>query len=194
MNLEELLEYLDLDDGSEFEYFEAMADLVESEDYIDSDAVYGLFEKADMTVVEELLNDYFEDILDGLPDDSGEIFALLHQIKLSLTGLAAAAGEEEELRRFTDEFCRFRDWYSHGSEVRMMPEDGGEELYETVRDAITASRVESLGGEKYRYDFENALDYELDSYTVPFADLAAAGDDDGGTIVFSPDDGEPGDE
>ena len=92
MNLEELLEYLDLDDGSEFEYFEAMADLVESEDYIDSDAVYGLFEKADMTVVEELLNDYFEDILDGLPDDSGEIFALLHQIKLSLTGLAAACG------------------------------------------------------------------------------------------------------
>ena len=38
------------------------------------------------------------------------------------------------------------------------------------------------------------LDYELDSYTVPFADLAAAGDDDEGTIVFSPDDGEPGDE
>ena len=45
MNLEELLEYLDLDDGSEFEYFEAMADLVESEDYIDSDAVYGLLRK-----------------------------------------------------------------------------------------------------------------------------------------------------
>lgn len=41
-------------------------------------------------------------------------------------------------------------------------------LYHTVRDAITASRVEKLSGEKYRYDFENALDYQLDSYIMPF--------------------------
>ena len=100
--------------------------------------------------------------------------------------------DDEDLRRFVDEFCRFRNWYSHESEVRLIPEDG-ESLYHTVRDAITASRVEKLGGEKYRYDFENALDYQLDSYIMPFSDLASAGDDDQGTIVFSPEDGEPGD-
>ena len=34
MNYEELIEYLDLEDGSELEYFEAMADMIESEEYI----------------------------------------------------------------------------------------------------------------------------------------------------------------
>ena len=42
-----------------------------------------------------------------------------------------------------------------------------------LRDAITASRLEKLGGEQYRYDFESPLDYPTDSYTMSFADLVA---------------------
>ena len=80
-----------------------------------------------------------------------------------------------------------------GTGIPRTPDGGGAPLYHSVRDAITASRVEKLGGEKYSYDFENALDYELDSYTVPFSDLAQAEDENDGTIVFSPEDGEPGD-
>ena len=195
MDYDELLEYLDLEDGREFEYFEAMADLVESEEYIDIEAIYALMQQADKTVLEELLNDYFEDILDGLPEDSGEIYSLLHQIKLSLTGLAAAVEDEGDLRRFTEEFYRFHNWYSHESEVMLTSADSdGQTVYATVRDAITASRIERLGGEKYSYDFEPALDYELDSYIVPMADIAAAEDENDGTIVFSPEDGEPGDD
>ena len=193
MNYEELIEYLDLEDGSELEYFEAMADMIESEEYIEMEAMYRLFEEADKTMIEELLNDYFEDILDGLPDNSGEIFSLLHQIKLSLTGLITGAEDDSDLRRFTDEFHKFRNWYSQDSEVELTPDCGGAPLYHSVRDAITASRVEKLGGEKYSYDFENALDYQLDSYTVPFSDLAQAEDENEGTIVLSPEDGEPGD-
>ena len=192
MNYEELLEYLDLADGSEFEYFEAMADMIESEEYIEQEAMYRLFDEADNTMIEELLNDFFEDILDGMPEDSGEIFSLLHQIKLSLTGLIAAAEDDSDMRRFTDEFHKFRNWYSEDSEVEMSPEDGGAPVYTCVRDAVTAYRVEKLGGDKYRYNFENALNYELDSYTVPFSDLAKAEDENDGTIVFSPDDGESG--
>lgn len=194
MNYEELLEYLDLDDGSQLEYFEAMADMIESEEYIELEALYQLFQQADNTMVEELLNDYFEDILEGLPENSGEIFSLLHQIKMSLTGMMANVEDESDLRRFTDEFHKFRNWYSHESEVELDPEDGGVPLYNTVRDAITASRIEKLGGEKYRYDFEGALDYQLDSYTVAFSDLAKAEDENDGTIIFSPEEGEPGDE
>ena len=42
-------------------------------------------------------------------------------------------------------------------------------------------------------NFENALDYELDSYTMSFADLMAAEDDyNDGTIVFDKDDEEYG--
>ena len=81
MDFYELLEYLDLEDAAEFEYFEAIADLIESEEYIEQEAMYQLFDGADNTMIEELLQDYFEDILDGLPENSGEIFSLLHQIK-----------------------------------------------------------------------------------------------------------------
>lgn len=195
MDYYELLEYLELEDAGEFEYFEAMADLLESEEYIDIDALYQLFEGADNTMTGELLEDYFEDILEGLPEDSQEIYSLLHQVKISLEGLISHAEDEEDIRRFADEFSRFQNWYSHESEVKLTPEDGGQAIYHNVRDAITAARLEKLGGEKYVYDFEPALDYELDSYTMSFAELAEAEDDENdGTIVFSPDEGEPGDE
>ena len=39
MNYEELLEYLDLDEAAQFEYFEAMADLIESEEYVEQEAM-----------------------------------------------------------------------------------------------------------------------------------------------------------
>ena len=188
MNFEELLDYLDLEEAAQFEYFEAMADLIESEDYIEQEALYQLFDDADKTMITELLEDYFEDILEGIPDASSEIYSLLHQIKVMLIGLSSNIEEESDLRLFTDEFHRFRNWYSHESDVELTPEDGGKKLYHTVRDAITAARLENLGGEKYRYDFENALDYELDSYSISFADLAKAEDENDGTIIFSPED------
>ena len=188
MDYYELLEYLDLEEAGQFEYFEAMADLIESEEYIDQEAMYMLFDGADNTMIEELLQDYFEDVLDGLPENSGEIFSLLHQIKLSLIGMISHAEDDSDMRRFTDEFYRFQTWYSHESEVELQPENGGAALYTNVRDAITASRMEKLGGEKYSYDFENAQDYQLDSYTMSFSDLMDAENVNDGTIVFSPED------
>ena len=178
MDYEELLEYLDIEHASQFEYFEAMADLIESEEYIENEAVYKLFDGADKTMIAELLNDYFEDIMEGLPENPGAVLSLLEQIKMSL-------------RKFTDEFCRFMNWYSHESETELLPESGGAPEYHCLRDAITASRMEKLGGEQYRYDFEPALDYQLDSYVMSFADLMSAEEPDNeGTIIFSPEDEE----
>lgn len=196
MNFEELLEYLELEDASQFEYFEAMADMLESEEYIEQEAMFQLFEGADKTMIAELLQDYFEDILEGLPDDSGEIYSLMHEIKVILIGMASNLEDESDIRRFTDEFYRFKNWYSHESEVELTPEDGGKPIYNNVRDAITASRMEKLGGEKYRYYFENALNYEIDSYSMSFADLARMEEDDenDGTIIFSPEDEQKYDE
>ena len=75
MNFEELLDYLDLEEAGQFEYFEALADLVECEEPIEMEAIYKLFEGADKETVATLLEDYFEDILDGLPEnaDAGEV-------------------------------------------------------------------------------------------------------------------------
>ena len=191
MDFYELLDYLDLESAAEFEYFEAMADLVESDEDIEQEAVYALFEGADEEMISQLLEDYFEDILEGLPDDAGEIYSLLHQIKLSLIGLAdnrdPGPEAEHDLRRLVDEFCRFRNWYVHESDVELTPEDGGAPQHQSLRDAITTSRIQRLGGESYRYSFEESLLFELDSYTMSFAELAAVEEDENdGMIVYSP--------
>ncbi len=39
MNYDDLLIYLEIEDGSEFRYFEAMADLVECDEYIEQEAM-----------------------------------------------------------------------------------------------------------------------------------------------------------
>ncbi|MDO4870231.1 MAG: hypothetical protein Q4A65_08120 [Bacillota bacterium] len=193
MNYEELMDYLDLANGADFQYFEAMADLIESDEYVEQEAMFRLFDEADNTMTAELINNYFEDVTGGLPEDSGEILSLMEQIRMCLEGIIMNSEEESELRKFTDEFHRFRNWYSEESEVELLPEDGGAPLYQCLRDAITTARMERLGGDKYRYNFENALDYELDSYIMSFADLMASEDDyNDGTIIFDKDDEEFG--
>ncbi|NLD20375.1 MAG: hypothetical protein GX663_09070 [Clostridiales bacterium] len=177
MNYEELLNYLEIEEAAQFEYFETMADLLENEEYIDSEAVYKLFEGADKEVSSQLIDEYFEDILEGLPEDAGEIYSLLHQVKLCLMGMITNLEEDSDLTRFNDEFCRFMNWYSHESEVELTPKDGGQPIYHNLRDAITSARLEKLGGEKYAFNFEPAMTYQPDSYTISFAELAAIGEE-----------------
>lgn len=192
MNYDDLLIYLGLEDGSEFQYFETMADLVECEEYIEQEAMWRLFTEADATTVSGLIDDYFEEIINGLPDDSGEIYSLLEQIRLCLAGLIINAEDASDIRMFTDEFYRFRSWYSEESEVELISEEVGTSDYICLRDAITAARMETLGGERYRYNFENALNYEVDSYTMSFADLIATEDDyNEGYIIETGEENEP---
>ena len=174
MDLTELLEYLDLEDPSQFIYFEAMADLIESDEPVEQEAVQALFGAAEKDMVAELFDDYFEEILEGLPDDSSEIYSLLHQIKLSLMGMAMNREDEGDLRRLADSFTRFRNWYCYDSVVGLSPITDGEEMEQSLRDAITTARLEKLDGISYRYDFTGALDYPLDSYEVSLASLVAA--------------------
>ena len=61
MDFYELMEYLDIEDPAEFIYFETMADLVESERPIDQEAVYALFDGAELETVAELFDDYLNE-------------------------------------------------------------------------------------------------------------------------------------
>ena len=46
-----------------------------------------------------------------------------------------------------------------------------------VRDALALSRLEKLEGDEYRYDFTDALEYELEEYIMTYGDLADATND-----------------
>lgn len=180
MNYRELLVYLGIDSPKEFNYFEMMADLLESEEDIELEAIYQLMTDADKEQVSQLLDTYFEEITNGLPDDSDSIYSLLDQIRLFLIGLCDNAESDSDYRVFADELNRFRNWYSYDSQVEVLPEDDEEgfEDVQCLRDAICTARVDKLNCNSHRYNFDQALDYEIDSYTMSFATLAAAEDEE----------------
>lgn len=172
MTINDLLEMLDLEEGSQFEYFENMSDLVESEEEIDADVMYQLFKEVDMETMADLLNTYFDEILEGVPDDAAEVYTSIDSVKMSMIGMAKNIGDETDIVRFAEQFAAFRNWYSIDSQVYVYEVGNyGEEKCINMRDALTLSRCENLGGEKYEYTFDEALNFEMDEYTMSFADL-----------------------
>ena len=186
MNYYELTDYLEIDSGAELKYFEDMADLIESDEYIDNDALLKLFEESEYLTVASLLDEYFGDITGGLPAEYSEIYSLLDQIRLELTGLIrnASADDPDSVRSFTDRFCRFRNWYVYESEVSVTDrtgeeEDGAREYEQSVRDAIATARAGKLSGGEFAFDFSGALDYDIDFYAMSLADLVDSVDEQG---------------
>lgn len=175
MNIDRLLEYLELDEPRQFEFFENMADLIEADAVISPEAIYELFSGMEMSVFAQLLDSYFEETLEAMPGDSVEIYTLLETVKMALIGMATHIEEENDMVLLADEFYRFRTWFSLDSKVWVQEcfalEDKGKAL--SIRDALILSRMEKLGGVKFDYNFDDSVDFEMDQYTVSFADLAA---------------------
>lgn len=182
MNYEELLEMLDLDDPSGFEYFENLADLLECNEEISMSAIARLIKDVDNKVLAELLEEYFNEVLNGVPDSATEFYTLLQTIGLSMSGMAAGMIEEDDVTIFCEELDRFRNWYTEYGIVNVRPEGGDISDFRSVSplEALSMARAEKLvSGEAYEYDFEPALDYELKDYVMSFSDVAAAEDGEG---------------
>ena len=178
MNYYELIEYLDIEDGSAVRYFEEMADLIESDEHIEHDALVQLFGEMEADTAASLLDEYFNDITRGLPGEYSEMFSLLENIRLELTGLIISASEDDpvSIRSFADRFYRFRNWYVYDTEVSVLDRNGSadgraREYEQSVRDAIATARAGKLSGEEYAFDFSSALDYDIDYYAMSFSDL-----------------------
>ena len=179
MDREELFALLDIETGEDFQYFENFADFVENEGAIDSDAIYDLITEIDMKTFAELCESYFYETLENVPGDQIDIYSLLENIKRVLVGLSEAVrkGEENADLKLTDEWNKFRIWYSADSEVECKNTASDEVHYVPVRDALVISRMEKLDGDEYRYDFTGALDYELEEFIMNYADMAEAEND-----------------
>lgn len=181
MNFKELLDFLQIEEAAEFEYFENFADLMESEDEIEEEALYKLFNECDQENLAEIIENYFEEIMEAIPDDSTDIFTLFETIKMAMLGLLQSADEEVALVHFCEEISNFREWYSKTSVVHCREISGGAIKDMPIRDALILARIEKLEGDKYHYDFNDCLDYEMEEYIMSYGDMAkAARDEDGG--------------
>ncbi|MDR0885752.1 MAG: hypothetical protein LBN22_05270 [Clostridiales Family XIII bacterium] len=177
MKYEELLELLDIEDASEFTYFENFADLVETEEEIFEEELETLLEEVDSTAFSELVHNYFEDLLNIVPDDHTEFYTLLSNIGTALAGIAVTMQEEETTDSWAEEFLKFKSWYLNDSEVYVTNSADGTEETVTISEALIRSRLEHLSDDKYEYDFSEALDYELDEYVMPISALLDEEDD-----------------
>lgn len=178
MDLNELMEMLEIDEPSEFEYFENLADLIECDETIPEETLFQLFSQTDPKTVADLIHNYFEDMLEAMPESSTDMITLLENIKRSLIGLLQTSDEESLLRHFVEELFRFKTWFCFESEVGCKSLSDGEEKVLSLRDALVLSRLEKMEEDEYQYDFEDCLKYEIDEYIMSFADLAIEEEED----------------
>lgn len=176
MNLEELLDILDLEEPEDFTFFENFADLIEYEGEIKYDALYSLIKRVDLISLGEFIETYFDDTLDGIPEEDGiDAYTFLTSVKMTLLGLVesiASAEEDEErdeLPIFVEELYKFRNWFTRDSVVHMTRLKDEKMLTVTLLEAITAYRIEKLNEDEYSYDFEDCIPYEIDEYMVSFS-------------------------
>lgn len=172
MNKDKLYEMLNIESGIEFEYFENMSDLLECDEYIDADAIFVLIEESDIKVVKGLFETYFEDITESVPDEESELSALMEMMKMAFMGICDNGGNALTYDRLSEEIVKFREWFVFEDKVKK-----GDTML-NVRDALTNCRFNSLSGSKDRFDFSEALEYEIDEYAVSFEDTEEIEEDE----------------
>lgn len=166
MDKDQLLALLELEDASEFSYFEHFSTLLECESELDYDLFYELLEQVPAENLSELTDHYFEDIMQGVPDDDMNLYTLFQEIRHTLGTLASASDQARNRALFIDELFRFRNWFLLDSLVSCTRVKDRSVLRIPVLEALTLYRLEKLSMEKYEYDFSDVLDYDVDEYTA----------------------------
>jgi len=170
MTLDELMEVLEIENLDEFEFFEHFSALMEYPEEIEFDLFSRVLSEVDSGVLYELTDNYFEDMIQGVPDDSISLYTMLYTIRTALCEAAKEADSPAERSFYIEELFRFRTWYLFDSIVKCRRFSDGQLSKETLFEALALYRLEKLGEEKYDYDFSHALEYSID-------DLEGRGDD-----------------
>lgn len=169
MTFEDVLELLEIDSPDEFEYFEHLAELIECMEDIPHDVLFSVLKVVDPDVLTELLDSYFEDNMQGIPDEASDFYTLFITIRQSLIGLAASCTSLEQRRLFVEELYRFRSWYTFDSVVHCVALADGSISDIPVVEALSLFRLEKLGEATYQFDFSESMDYPLEEYSMPIS-------------------------
>lgn len=169
MGIEEILELLEIDSTDQFEYFEHFAELIECTEEISYEAFYSLLKDIDPALLSELLNEYFEEIIQGIPDDATDFHVLMMTILQQLSGFAAEEINTESRRLFIEELFRFRNWYTFDSQVPCTHRLDQRVDTLPAAEALSLYRMEKLGEASCSFDFSQALNYPIEEYSISFA-------------------------
>lgn len=160
MTRDELFELLEIDTPADFEYFEQLAELLESEEDIPFDLFYIALSEISPETASELLENYFKELEDSIPDGADELESLAGTLKDQLLSYAEGIEDPDGRRDLARELYKFREWYhdADGAEVDGKPY--------SVMDALYEHRAEGFAGSSHEYSFPGALKYELEEFTL----------------------------
>ncbi len=91
MTKEELLELLDIEHGSEFTYYENIAELLEADREIGPEPIAEILMEADLATFAEIAESYFYDIMERMPGNDVDIYNIFEAVKRNLVSIAEAA-------------------------------------------------------------------------------------------------------
>ena len=173
MNKEELMRILDIENGSEFTYFENLASILESDEEITADALFHVLSEADMHTFAELVESYFYDIMEHMPEDV-DVYNMLEAEKRNLIAMSESAERDEEgaFNKLADEMARFQEHFSRKYDCEIIDNDKGTTANVSLRDAIYDYRIAKMGRENRDYNISNAADYEISEYIVNIGELS----------------------
>ena len=107
---EELYELLDIESAEDFKYVENVAQYLECEDEIDFGVLAKLIEELDKDETAGLFDDYFEEIMEFIPEAETEIYGLFTNIRRSLTGMLKNADEVSTEAKIAEERAKLEKY------------------------------------------------------------------------------------
>ncbi|XVG95015.1 hypothetical protein ACGCUQ_03720 [Eubacteriales bacterium KG127] len=173
MNKELFYQIIDIEEPSDFKYYDNIENLIESDEEWDADILYTVLNGADSKVVAEIIDEYFNELMDKLPEDEIDLYTMIYNVNRGLKGIAK--GKEEDYRdvnlSLSEELWRFWKWFSVESVVNVKDEKTGEMNNMTLRDAVGLIRLEKLGLASCIFDFEKASKYQMNEYVMNYTDI-----------------------
>ncbi len=173
MERDDLFDLLEIDRPEQFEYFEQFAELLECEEDIEFDDMFEALSGAAAENLGEFSENYFEELMNALPDSEQAAFAKLDSIQQRL--MLLAADEDDNGRRlFAQELYKFRDWYHEPGSAIV---DG---LSMSPMEALFECRADKLTGSEHKYDFSGFDRYELEELSMNignFSQIDVSGED-----------------
>lgn len=180
MTKEELLELLDIEHGSEFTYYENIAELLEAEKEIGADPILQVLKEVDFKVFAEIVESYFFDIMDKMPGDDVDIYNLLESVKRTLISLAEASGREEDdnlsnsdsaIYRLAEFLDSFHNHYALTDNCEVIDKVSGKTERKPLRDALSDNRLAILDNKELDFNFDDAKNFTLDEFIIGIGDL-----------------------
>ncbi|MCI5698376.1 MAG: hypothetical protein MR269_05040 [Clostridiales bacterium] len=178
MNREKFYELADIETPEDFKFYDNVENLVEADEQWDADLLWSVISEVDGDTLKEIFKEYFQSLMEKLPEDNTELYTLIYNTGRAITGLAGAGESDrvDNLRRLSEELERFSGWFSRDSKIEIQDVDSGDVSSMPLRDALAYMSLEKLGMGNYIFNFDGVLDYEVDEYVINLMDWSI--DDD----------------